>query len=240
MDAADSGNFFRPPCIQRESPGRIRGMGLPARAEGELVTHIENAPEPLRLVTSREIPVMQPSDDSELAARFVAGDERALEEVYSRWSSLVFTMARRATGNESDAADITQAVFLSAWRGRAGFESTKGSLPGWLVTITRRRIADHWESISRETRKVEAESARMDDEAVAGHAEESVNRVLIADELSQLGEPQRKIMELAFFQDLTHAQIARALDIPLGTVKSHIRRSLDRLRTRLEVDHVAL
>jgi RNA polymerase sigma-70 factor (ECF subfamily) len=205
-----------------------------------MVTHTESAPEPLRLVTPREIPVMQPSDDSELAARFVAGDERALEEVYSRWSSLVFTMARRATGNESDAADITQAVFLSAWRGRAGFESAKGSLPGWLVTITRRRIADHWESISRETRKVEAESARMDDEAVAGHAEESVNRVLIADELSQLGEPQRKIMELAFFQDLTHAQIARALDIPLGTVKSHIRRSLDRLRTRLEVDHVAL
>jgi RNA polymerase sigma-70 factor (ECF subfamily) len=215
-------------------------MGLPARAEGELVTHTENAPEPLRLVTPRETPVMQPSDDSELAARFVAGNERALEEVYSRWSSLVFTMARRATGNESDAADITQAVFLSAWRGRAGFESSKGSLPGWLVTITRRRIADHWESISRETRKIDAESARLDDEAVAGHAEESVNRVLIADELSQLGEPQRKIIELAFFQDLTHAQIARALDIPLGTVKSHIRRSLDRLRTRLEVDHVAL
>jgi RNA polymerase sigma-70 factor (ECF subfamily) len=215
-------------------------MGLPARAEGEVVTHTENAPEPLRLVTPRETPVMQPSDDSELAARFVAGNERALEEVYSRWSSLVFTMARRATGNESDAADITQAVFLSAWRGRAGFESSKGSLPGWLVTITRRRIADHWESISRETRKIDAESARMDDEAVAGHAEESVNRVLIADELSQLGEPQRKIIELAFFQDLTHAQIARALDIPLGTVKSHIRRSLDRLRTRLEVDHVAL
>jgi RNA polymerase sigma-70 factor (ECF subfamily) len=205
-----------------------------------MVTHTESAPEPLRLVTPREIPVMQPTDDSELAARFVAGDERALEEVYSRWSSLVFTMARRATGNESDAADITQAVFLSAWRGRAGFESAKGSLPGWLVTITRRRIADHWESISRETRKIDAESARLDEEAVAGHAEESVNRVLIADELSQLGEPQRKIIELAFFQDLTHAQIARALDIPLGTVKSHIRRSLDRLRTRLEVDHVAL
>ena len=85
---------------------------------------------------------MQPSDDSELAASFVAGDERALEEGYSRWSSLVFTMARRATGNESDAADITQAVFVSAWRGRGGFDLDKGSLPGWLVTITRRRIYD--------------------------------------------------------------------------------------------------
>ncbi len=183
---------------------------------------------------------MQSIDDLQLAAGFVAGDERALEVVYSRWSSLVFTMARRATGSESDAADITQAVFLSAWRGRSGFDAERGSLPGWLVTITRRRIADHWESLSREGRKVAAESARLGDEAVDGHADDSVNRVVIADELSNLGEPAKKIMELAFFQDLTHAQIARALDIPLGTVKSHIRRSLDRLRTRLEVDHVAL
>ena len=180
------------------------------------------------------------ADDSAVARRFQAGDDSALEAAYQRWSALVYTSAIRAVGNEADAADITQAVFISAWRGREGFDADKGSLPGWLVTITRRRIADHWESISRETRKVDAESARLDDEAVAGHAEESVNRVLIADELGQLGEPQRKIMELAFFQDLTHAQIARALDIPLGTVKSHIRRSLDRLRTRLKVDHVAL
>ena len=204
------------------------------------MTHTENAPEPLRLVTPQETTAMQPSDDSELAAGFVAGDERALEQVYSRWSSLVFTMARRATGNESDAADITQAVFLSAWRGRSGFDAERGSLPGWLVTITRRRIADHWEAVSRERRKTEVASARLEDEATYGHAEDSVNRVVIADELSNRGEPAKKIMELAFFQDLTHVQIARALDIPLGTVKSHIRRSLDRLRTRLEVDHVAL
>lgn len=183
--------------------------------------------------------LVEDGSDDDVAARFAAGDERALEEAYRRWSRLVYTVALRATGSSEDAADVTQVTFVSAWRSRQGFDADKGSLPAWLMSISRRRLADHWRERGREMRRVEAVAIDSDD-PVAEPMDGLVDRVLLADELERLGDPQKRIMELAFFQDLTHAQIAGVLDLPLGTVKSHIRRSLDRLRTRLEVDGGAL
>lgn len=184
---------------------------------------------------------MRDEADDVVASRFQAGDDEALAVAYQRWSGLVHTSAMRACGNAADAADITQAVFVSAWRGRHGFDPAKGSLPGWLMSITRRRIADHWEERTREVKRVSAVAGSgIEDEASGPPSDFVIDRVLLADELARLGDPQHRIMELAFFQDLTHGQIASLLDLPLGTVKSHIRRSLDRLRTRLEVDGAAL
>jgi RNA polymerase sigma-70 factor (ECF subfamily) len=182
-------------------------------------------------------------DDREVGRRFAAGDEQALALAYQRWAGQVHGMAVRAFGQGPDAEDVTQQTFISAWTGRAGYRPDQAPLPAWLVGVCRHKIADTWARRDRQRREAEAAVS----EAQAGTSPRTTDvdtavadRLLVLDELDRLGQPQRGIIELAFFEDLTHAQIADRTGIPLGTVKSHIRRTLERLRTRLEVDGAAL
>jgi RNA polymerase sigma-70 factor (ECF subfamily) len=183
-------------------------------------------------------------DDQEVARRFAAGEEQALSLAYQRWAGQVHGMAVRAFGSGPDAEDVTQQTFMSAWTGRTGYRPDKGPLPAWLVGVCRHKIADTWAKRERQRRETEAamsEAKAMPAGPVTAGVDTAVaDRVLLLDELDLLGQPQRGIIELAFFEDLTHAQIATRTGLPLGTVKSHIRRTLERLRTRLEVDGAAL
>ncbi|MDI3243157.1 sigma-70 family RNA polymerase sigma factor [Arthrobacter sp. AL08] len=189
-------------------------------------------------------PGLAPREDSsgwdpELTESFAAGDETVLAEAYRQFSPLVHTLALRSLRDNSAADDVTQEVFIRVWRSRSAFDPKKARLPAWIVGITRNVITDAEAASMREARKVLAAVERSPDpEQAAGHAAAEVlaDRLLLDGELERLGEPQGSILRLAFYDDLTHSQISQKLDLPLGTVKSHIRRSLSQLRSRLEVD----
>jgi RNA polymerase sigma factor (sigma-70 family) len=183
----------------------------------------------------------RPSEEADLALAlaFAAGDEPALREIYDRWGGLVHAFCLRSLASRADAEEATAQVFVNAWRGRGGFDATRGSLPGWLLGIARRAVADICSAAARERALREAlEQVRPVEEETTS-PDQLVDRLLVADAMAQLRPEQRQAVGLAFYDGLTHAQVASTMGLPLGTAKTHIRRALAVLRRRLEVDGAA-
>ncbi|MER7174069.1 sigma-70 family RNA polymerase sigma factor [Streptomyces mesophilus] len=157
--------------------------------------------------------------------------------MYDEWGTLVHTVARRALGDEFEAQDVTQQVFVAAWRGRAGFRPERGNARAWLLGITRHKIADALAARTRRTKLVAAASQTAPQELVTLPdgllAQQAVDRIVIQHELDRLSAEQRKVLRLAYYSDLTQTQIAQRTGLPLGTVKSHVRRGLHVLRDSL-------
>ncbi|KUN88884.1 siderophore-interacting protein [Streptomyces bungoensis] len=161
--------------------------------------------------------------------------------LHRQWSGLVHGLARQALGDPREAEDVTQQVFTAAWRGRDGYAPERGSFPAWLVGITRRKVAD---ALAARTRRAQLATAAAGvltpvAERAGGDPEAALDRLVVGRALERLSEPQRRVLRLAFYQDLTQTQIAHVTGWPLGTVKSHTRRGLDRLRRSLEEEGLA-
>ncbi len=176
-------------------------------------------------------------DTSALARSFVAGDEQALRRAYERWGGLVHAFCVRSLASRADAEEATAQVFVKAWRGRAGYDPARASIGSWLIGIARNEVVEVHRAFAREQRLRDA-LAELRPRAESS-TDDLVDRLLVADEVGRLPLDQRRAVSLAFYDGLTHEQVARTMDVPLGTAKSHIRRGLAVLRERLEVDGAA-
>lgn len=170
-----------------------------------------------------------------LARRLKDGERAALAEAYAQWGSLIHSIALRSLRHHHDAEDVTQQVFVSAWRGRHTLDPERGSLVAWLVGITRHRCADHHASRGRlPTVSPDPTTLPASERNAAPPTPDPTDQIVLTALIDGLGEPRRTIVRLAFFEDQTHEAIATSLGMPLGTVKSHVRRGLMHLRKHLE------
>lgn len=167
-------------------------------------------------------------DESALIARIRAGDESAMADVYDRYSGIVYGVALRVLGNATAAEDVLQEVFLQLWRNPQAFDAERGRLPAWLAVIARNRAIDHLRKRPPED-DIEglAVSTGVNLENAAAQ-KQAVDKVRGA--LGQLPAEQRRLLELAFFEGLTHSEIAAKTGEPLGTIKTRIRSGLLVLR----------
>lgn len=163
--------------------------------------------------------------------RFSEGGEAALADAYTLHGKLVYTFCHRTVG-ASIAEDITQEVFIKAYLSREQFSPDKGSLAGWLMAIARNRIVDHFRSEQRLSRTSPAHDNL--EAAPEPRIEQIGDKLMIAEVLRQLPQRVCTVITLHYFDDLTHKQIADRLDMPMGTVKSDLRRGLAQIRHQLE------
>jgi RNA polymerase sigma-70 factor, ECF subfamily len=180
-----------------------------------------------------------PNGDTGLIARAAGGDERAMAELYDRYGQVLFAVAYRIVGQRADAEEVVLDTFAQAWREASRFEAARGSVAGWLTTIGRSRALDLVRARSRRDRITATAAAERPDSSPAmggwradpssgvDHAERR-KQVQLA--LEALSPPQRRAIELAFFEGLSQSEIAERLQEPLGTIKTRVRLGMQKLR----------
>ncbi len=169
------------------------------------------------------------------------GDERAASALYDRHGAVMFGLALRMAGESADTEEEVLDAFAQAWRDAVRYDTSRGSVAGWLTTITRTRALDVIRARGRRARMTDTATATLDEQAAMGsgfaapdaQVQQTERAVAVKSALDQLPVPQRQAIELAFFEGLTHHEVADRLSEPLGTVKTPIRLGMQKLRDAL-------
>ena len=171
-------------------------------------------------------------DDAASLTRLGQRDENAMEEIFRRYSGPVYSVALRVLHDAGQAEDVLQEVFLQLWRNPTAFVQDRGSLGAWLVVVARNRSID---LLRRRKPSDSVEDVILASPVnVADEAERNVMMQKVRRALAELPSEQRKSLELAYFEGLSHTEIASRTGDPLGTVKTRIRQALITLRKAFE------
>jgi RNA polymerase sigma-70 factor (ECF subfamily) len=170
--------------------------------------------------------------DGQLLGRVRRGDEQAMAVLYDRYSKVVYSVALRVLREPASAEDVLQDVFLGLWRRPDNFISSRGSLGGWLAVVARNRSID---ALRRKRPSEQVEEVHLASSFdVAQEAERNSMMQRARAIIVRLPLEQRKALEMAYFDGLTHSEISEVTGDPLGTVKTRIRTALLSLRKELE------
>ena len=173
--------------------------------------------------------------DQRLVRDVAAGSTDALAHLYDRHAGTVFGLARRILNRLEDAEEVVQDVFTQVWREAARYEKGRASVAGWMVMLARTRAIDRLRSRNARPDQRGMEPAVMPDVPATGWSPEEVTISAedvrdVRGALAGLPEPQRALVELAYYEGLTHSEIATKTGVPLGTVKTRIRTAMTTLR----------
>ena len=171
--------------------------------------------------------------------RVAAGDPDAIEDCIDKYGSLIWSLARQHCRNVSDADDAVQDVYLSVWSSADRFDPTVAKESTFITTIARRRLIDRLRRAGRAplTESIDAdESFREIPSRTSSGPDRIAEETEAAEALDAMPARTRSLLRMSFYEGLSHSEIAEALDLPLGTVKTRIRRGLLRLRDEFERD----
>jgi RNA polymerase sigma-70 factor (ECF subfamily) len=191
--------------------------------------------------SSRRSNARPDATDAELMAALAMGDIAALELLYDRYSTLVFSVSLRVLHDSQLAEDVVQEVFLRLWRQPISYDPTRGRFISWLMSVTRNRSLDELRRVTRRMRSEDVEDDEPGHEIPAvGHLDDPQAELIVAEAraavraaMTRLPPAQRRVIELAYFGGLTHVEIAERTGDPLGTVKTRVRLGMRKLRESL-------
>ncbi len=172
------------------------------------------------------------AEESAILRRVVDRDERAVEELYHRYSGPLYSLAYQVTRSERFSQDVVQEVFIAVWKDAGRFDPSRGNVGPWLFSLARHKAIDlvrREQTVRKRTADVDLEFEHAPDD-VGQEAWLGIRRDRVRAAIQELSPIQRESLELAFFGGLTHVEVAERLDIPLGTAKTRIRSALLRLR----------